>query len=244
MQNTALWMQTTPNAGRQAAARGSAGGVACHTLAVQCWGLLKTQADLGDLVLEETNSSRRQFLVASMSSVGVVWLAMHWPAITAAQEYAQHVAKSGQPAFQFFDPDQAVEVEAIAAQIIPADDTPGAREARVAYFIDRALTTFERDKQAVYSRGFVELRAKTRELFPAAHKFSELSSARQVQLLTAIENSEFFETVRVHTIVGFFANPEYGGNRDQIGWKLIGFENAGAYEPPFGYYDREVNTGR
>ena len=191
--------------------------------------------------MNEAESSRRQFLIASMSSLGAAWLAMHWPAIAAAQEYAQNVAQSGQPAFQFFDPHQAVEVEAMAAQIIPTDDTPGAREAGVIYFIDRALTTFERDKQATYTQGLPELQAKSRELFPGAHKFSELSSAQQVQLLTAIENSEFFETVRVHTIVGFFANPEYGGNRDQIGWKLIGFEDAGAYEPPFGYYDREVN---
>jgi gluconate 2-dehydrogenase gamma chain len=193
--------------------------------------------------MKEAESSRRQFLIASMSSLGAAWLATHWPAIAAAQEYAQHVAQSGQPAFQFFDPDQAAEVEAMAAQIIPADDTPGAREARVIYFIDRALTTFERDKQAIYTHGLPELQAKTRELFPGALKFSELSSAQQVQLLTAIEKSEFFETVRVHTIVGFFASPEYGGNRDQIGWKLIGFEDAGAYQPPFGYYDREVNTG-
>jgi hypothetical protein len=43
--------------------------------------------------------------------------------------------------------------------------------------------------------------------------------AEKVPYEDVIENSEFFETVRVHTIVGFFANPEYGGNRDQIGWK-------------------------
>jgi gluconate 2-dehydrogenase gamma chain len=179
-----------------------------------------------------------------MSSLGLAWLATQWPAIAAAQEYAQHMAQSAQPAFQFFDPHQAFEVETMAAQIIPADDTPGAREARVIYFIDRALTTFERDKQAIYTEGLPELQAKTRQLFPAAHKFSDLSSAQQVQVLTAIEKSEFFETVRVHTIMGFFANPEYGGNRDQIGWKLIGFEDAGAYEPPFGYYDREANQAK
>ena len=179
-----------------------------------------------------------------MSSLGTAWLATHWPAIVAAQEYAQYMVESGQPAFQFFNPHQAAEIEAVAAQIIPADDTPGAREAGVIYFIDRALTTFERDKQAIYTQGLPEIQAKTRQLFPGAHKFSDLSSAHQVQLLTAIEKSEFFETVRVHTIMGFFANAEYGGNRDQIGWKLIGFEDAGAYEPPFGYYDRELNRDK
>ena len=190
-------------------------------------------------MMKEAKSSRRQFLVTSMSSLGAAWLVSHWPAIAAAHEYAQQMLQSGQP-FQFFNPDQAVEVEAMAAQIIPANDTPGAREARVIYFIDRAVTTFERDKQAIYTQGLPELQAKTRMLFSGVYKFSELSDAQQVQLLTAIEKSEFFETVRVHTIIGFFANPEYGGNYDRIGWKLIGFEDAGAYEPPFGYYDREV----
>jgi gluconate 2-dehydrogenase gamma chain len=38
-------------------------------------------------------------------------------------------------------------------------------------------------------------------------------------------------------ILGFLSNPEYGGNRDKVGWKLIGFEDTFAYEPPFGYYD-------
>lgn len=194
--------------------------------------------------MKEAETSRRQFLITSMSSLGAAWLATHWPAIAAAYENAQHAAQSGQPAFQFFDARQAVEIEAMAAQIIPTDDTAGAREAHVIYFIDRALATFERDKQPLYRQGLVELEAKTRVLFPGVNKFSELSSAQQAQLLTAIEKSEFFEAVRVHTIMGFFANPEYGGNRDQVGWKLIGFEDAGAYEPPFGYYDGEGNQGK
>lgn len=188
--------------------------------------------------------SRRGFLTASVSALGTAWVATRWPAIVAAHEYAQRVAGSGQPAFQFFSPEQAVEVEAMTAQIIPTDDTPGAREARVIYFIDRALTTFERDKQPLYQKGLAELPAKARQLFPGQHRFAELSPARQVQVLTTIEKSEFFEIVRVHTIAGFFANPEYGGNRDQIGWKLIGFEDRGVYEPPFGYYDREENKSK
>jgi gluconate 2-dehydrogenase gamma chain len=189
-------------------------------------------------------SSRRRFLTASASALGTAWLATRWPAIAAAHEYVQQAAASGQPVFQFFSAEQAVEVEAMAAQIIPTDDTPGAREARVVYFIDRALTTFERDKQPLYKQGLGELPSKVGQLFPGQNKFSALTPARQVQVLTAIEQSEFFEIVRVHTIAGFFANPEHGGNHDQIGWKLIGFEDRGVYEPPFGYYDREENQSK
>jgi gluconate 2-dehydrogenase gamma chain len=36
----------------------------------------------------------------------------------------------------------------------------------------------------------------------------------------------FFNLLRSHTIAGFFADPVHGGNRDMVGWKLIGFPGA------------------
>jgi hypothetical protein len=66
-----------------------------------------------------------------------------------------------------------------------------------------------------------------------------LNPAQQVRVLTAIEKTPFFALVRLHTIVGFFANPEYGGNHEKIGWNLIGFEDKFSWEPPFGHYDRD-----
>ncbi len=137
-----------------------------------------------------------------------------------------------------------MEIEAVTAQIIPTDDTPGAREAQVVHFIDRALVTFDRDKQAAYTQGLKDLENKTISLFPQAGKFSHLSQAQQVQLLEAIEQTEFFELLRVHTIIGFLARPEYGGNQGEVGWKLIGFENKGIYSPPFGSYDAEIAKGK
>jgi gluconate 2-dehydrogenase gamma chain len=196
------------------------------------------------------NSSRRHFLLGSASGLSSAWLALRWPAILAAQAHAQHAAESGQPAaFQFFTPEQAVEIEAVTAQIIPSDhgpsaDAPGAREARVVYFIDRALTTFDSDKQPAYTQGLNDLQHKTRELFPSANTFSSLTSEQQIQLLTAIEKTEFFELVRVHTIMGYLSSPDYGGNHDQAGWKLIGFQDEMTFKPPFGYYDSEYNKAR
>jgi hypothetical protein len=36
----------------------------------------------------------------------------------------------------------------------------------------------------------------------------------------------------------------YGGNREQVGWSLIGFEgHHGAWTYPFGYYDAEASRG-
>jgi gluconate 2-dehydrogenase gamma chain len=184
--------------------------------------------------------SRRSVLAGSVAGLSSIWLTTHWPGILDAQEHAHTVAESGRPAtLGFFSPEQAAEIESVAAQIIPKDDTPGAREAGTIYFIDRALTTFDQDKQAPYTQGLKDLRAKTHELFPNADKFSALNPAQQVQVLTTIEKTAFFAQVRLHTIVGFFANPEYGGNQEKIGWNLIGFEDKFAWEPPFGHYDRE-----
>jgi gluconate 2-dehydrogenase gamma chain len=36
----------------------------------------------------------------------------------------------------------------------------------------------------------------------------------------------FFQLLRSHVIAGFFADPVHGGNRDMLGWKLIGFPGA------------------
>jgi len=179
-------------------------------------------------------------LAGSVAGLSSIWLATHWPSVLAAQEHAHAIVKSGRSTtLGFLSPEQAVEIESVAAQIIPKDDTPGAREAGTIYFIDRALTTFDQDKQAAYTQGLKDLRAKTHELFPDADKFSGLNPTQQVQVLTALERTAFFAQVRLHTIVGFFANPEYGGNQEKIGWNLIGFEDKFAWEPPFGHYDRE-----
>lgn len=184
--------------------------------------------------------SRRQFLVSSACGLSTAWVALHWPAISSAQQHAHEMAASGQPAaLQFFSAERAAEVESMAAQIIPTDETPGAREAHVVYFIDRALTTFDRVRQADYSNGLADLQARSKAMFPAAAKFSQLPSEQQVQLLNAIQHTAFFEIVRVHTVMGFLANPEYGGNYNKAGWKAIGFEDYFYYQPPFGYYDSE-----
>jgi len=184
--------------------------------------------------------SRRLFLMRSLTGVSSAWLALRLPEIVAAQEHAHHAAQSAAPTkFEFLTPEQAAEVEAIAAQIIPTDDTPGAREARVIYFIDRALTTFDKDKQQQYVKGLKELQSKQKKVFKNSTKFSDLSPEQQIKVLKAFEKNPFFETVRVHTIMGFFADPSYGGNYDKVGWKLIGFNDDFYFKPPFGYYDRE-----
>jgi len=136
--------------------------------------------------------------------------------------------------WKFFTQEQAREVEAVTAQIIPYDGTAGAREAGVVRFIDMNLAQFEQAGQHIYRSGLTHLSEQAQKEGSA---FSQLSDAKQHELLERIEQTEFFELVRTHTIMGFLSNPSYGGNQGKAGWKLIGFEDAFAFQPPFGYYD-------
>lgn len=164
--------------------------------------------------------SRREWLLAAAC----------WAEVLRAQ--TQH--------FTWFDPATAAEIKAIACQIIPDDETPGADRAGVIWFIDRTLADYDQDKRELYKRGLAEMQAKRAELFPGSSSIAGLTKDQQIQLLRAMEKTEFFEIVRYHTILGFFGHPKYGGNRDQVGWKLIGVEYAMQYQPPFGYYDAEA----
>ena len=185
--------------------------------------------------------SRRRFLVNSVTSLNAAWVAANYRGIFAAQEYARQATQAGQlPRLAFFTDEQAAEIEAVTAQIIPTDETAGAREARCVYFIDRALSIFARSSQPAYIQGLRELQAKTRQLYPDAGKFSDLTSEQQIRTLTEIEKTPFFNMVRTHTVIGFLARPVHGGNYEQIGWKLIGYDDSLNHKPPFGYYDAQT----
>jgi gluconate 2-dehydrogenase gamma chain len=66
--------------------------------------------------------------------------------------------------------------------------------------------------------------------------FAELYAAEQDATLTALEHGDlklagvdgqsFFAEVVADVQMGFFADPLYGGNRDMVGWKMIGYPGA------------------
>lgn len=174
------------------------------------------------------SDSRRNFLLKSFSASSAAWLAANWPAQVAAAEKAQAMG-----AFTYFTKPQAADIDAIAAQIYPTTDTPGAREAQVIYFIDTALVTFAQDKQDIYAKGLADLSAQT-----GGKVFAALPSDQQIAILTAMEKTPFFKTVRDHTIMGMFAAPQHGGNYHKVGWQQIGFDDSLNFRAPFGAYDK------
>jgi gluconate 2-dehydrogenase gamma chain len=48
----------------------------------------------------------------------------------------------------------------------------------------------------------------------------------------------FFAVVREHTVEGYFCDPVYGGNRDAVGWRLVGFPGA-----QWGYTAEQMKPG-
>jgi len=184
--------------------------------------------------------NRRRFLLAGLRGASATWTSLHWPAVLDAADHAAQMREAVPPAkLEILTTDQATEIEAAASRIIPTDDTPGAREAGMIYFIDRALATFAADSRDGYEKGLPVLQAKTQELFPGAPKFSQAAADQQDAVLKALEGQPIFELIRLHTIMAFLADPMRGGNRGEVGWKLIGYDDSPAFAPPFGYYDRD-----
>jgi gluconate 2-dehydrogenase gamma chain len=194
----------------------------------------------GGPVMSADESSRRRFLRTAGQSLGVAWLGLNWPQLAAAVDAARAAVQSTASfKFNFLTPAEAADVEAVAAQIIPTDDTPGAREAGVVYFVDGALATFFSRLAVPFRAQLHEFHAACRAAHPDASGFAALSSDRQIDFLTKVERTPFFDTMHLLTLLGMFSMPFYGGNRDAVGWKLLGFEDLHAFEPPFGYYDRD-----
>ena len=127
---------------------------------------------------------------------------------------------------------EAATLEAITARLIPTDQNgPGAREARAARYIDRALGGALAGSLEAYRAGLAAVDRYARATKGAA--FTALTAPDQDGVLTDMEqnaatgftpsSAAFFTLVRIHTLHGTFGDPYYGGNANFVGWDLIGY---------------------
>ena len=127
---------------------------------------------------------------------------------------------------------EAAVLEAIAARLIPTDETgPGAAEARAAHYIDRALGGALAGARETYRSGLASVDAYARSA--RGGPFAELRAADQDAVLTDMErgaasgfaagSAPFFNLVLGHVLQGTFGDPHYGGNRNFVGWDLLGY---------------------
>src|SRR5579859_3818536 len=185
---------------------------------------------------------RRHFLTVSATTLGglLVYTLDRSPARVQAQTRAIKVP------LRFFTEEEALAIAAAAARIFPSDESgPGANEAGVVIYIDRQLASaygrdYYRYIQPPFEPGVPEQgyqgKETPREIYRAGLKtlggFHLLAPTEQDAKLHQIENTPFFSLLRTHTIEGMFSDPMHGGNRDLIGWQLLGFPG-----PRLGYYD-------
>jgi gluconate 2-dehydrogenase gamma chain len=201
--------------------------------------------------VRQANLSRRRFLRDGYLLGGGLWLAVRLPLPRAARA----AVESDRP--EVLTVAEWKTLEALTARIVPSDHEPGAREAGCTNFIDKALVHEEARSQPLYQAGLRGVEAVAKALFQRS--FTELDASDQDELLAALENGSaagwpseagasplFFETVRVHTIVGFLSDPRYGGNRDFAGWRVAGYpgprHRVGGYTPEQVTGDSKVRT--
>ena len=189
--------------------------------------------------MENHDPSRRSLLHTLAAVIASAATPLGWSQIAQAMEHAHQAGQIGTSGkTNFLTAAEVADIEAVAAQIIPTDDSPGAREAGVVYFIDRALATFLSQLASDYRAQLADFRSGYRQRYPTADSFGSLTSQQQIEHLKRTDQTPFFATTHLLTMLGMFAMPTYGGNRNNTGWKLIGFEDAHVFYPPFGYYDR------
>jgi gluconate 2-dehydrogenase gamma chain len=184
--------------------------------------------------------TRRTLLLALLSSAGTRTAGIGMlsvPVLLQAAEHASAAHHEDKPLVTL-GLEEAEEFAAIASRILPSDETPGATEGGVIYFIDTVLGGSRSELLTPMREGLLALQAAANDTYGNT-RFSALQPEQQDALLKAVEKTDFFEVVRFLTLAGMFALPDYGGNRDHMGWELIGFDHRHAWAPPFGYYDAD-----
>ena len=182
--------------------------------------------------------SRREFLRHTAAIMGGGWLASHATAILAAAGEAQQ-SQANSAAFIHLSQAEAATLGALCDQIFPPDlppgPLPGASELGAVYFIDAALGGFMAGELSTIREGLANLDQRA----PDALHFHELEFDRQTEVVRQVENTPLFGMVHFLTLLGLFAMPSYGGNKDGAAWKMLGYEPRHHWQPPFGYYDAQ-----
>ena len=127
-------------------------------------------------------------------------------------------------------------LSAMVDRLIPTDELgPGALDAGVLQYIDRALSEAESDSAEAYRSGLAAL--DTYSHYTRGGPFIDLSTVDQDSVLIDVQigaatgagvgfvgsSGSFFNMVKSHTWQGMFGDPKYGGNVNFAGWDLIDY---------------------
>ncbi len=171
--------------------------------------------------LDDKKMDRRAAIKGVAVGVGTLTSLPILNNVAAAQGHQHHVAVPlvaetvASRAPSFLDKHQYATITGLASLIIPTDETPGAREAKVSEYIDMIVGESSNDVKRVYLDGLAWL-DKTGN---SRHKkkFIDLTNKQQVEILTEISNiknptpenelqAKFFKGIKEITIDGFYTS--------------------------------------
>jgi hypothetical protein len=124
-------------------------------------------------------------------------------------------------------------LHAVVDRIIPPDDFPGAWDAGAGDYILGQLGGQLREQTSTIESGLAALDAEAR--LASGRAFADLAPAEQDLLLAAIERNDvhtewqtqpaaFFALLVELTAEGYYSDPGNGGNRNEIAWRMIGYQ--------------------
>jgi len=125
-------------------------------------------------------------------------------------------------------------LEAVCEQILPPVNGVSTRAAGCVNFIDKLLAHEEKSLLPAYRSALAALDQWART--QSGQDLAQLEAATLVPLLEQLEDgvaspwpaqalqpAALFATLRFHTLLGFLASPQFGGNAGGKGWQAIGF---------------------
>ena len=133
-------------------------------------------------------------------------------------------------------------LEAMAERIFPTTDSPGAVEIGAVNYIEIALAGDYAALLPLYRGGLRALNRHAKAKFGG--QFAHLDGQQQDEALKGFESAtapfnkaaEFFDMVKYHVFEGIFCEPQYGGNINMAGWRVVGFPGQ-----QWGYPDAYIN---
>ena len=165
--------------------------------------------------------SRRKFLSLSIVGIGGISL------LSLGAYNNKPTSK-----WRFLTEDEVLILDALVEQIIPTDESMGARDAGATNFIDKQLVGPYKQFQKDYREGLKLFQKSSIEKFNK--KFEELSWENQTKLLKLIDKNElkhkhwvenadkdFFNMVIRHTMQSFYGSPQHGGNKNNVSYKML-----------------------
>ncbi len=134
--------------------------------------------------------------------------------------------------WRFFTNAEARLMDALADQIIPADEWPGGSESGVTNFIDKQLIGPYLRFQNDYRKGLRGIEDTCETIHQK--RFERLSIDEQTSFLERMEDGKlkgsdwnngfdrsFFSLLRDHSMQGYYGSSRHGGNRDNISYKML-----------------------